>query len=119
MIMPGPCTELCHQAWAATQARAAVRSFSIQAESTLFTSTEPCVMCTGAIYWAGILRVVFALSEGDLGAMVPEQSGVPTLSLPSREVFARGGRAVEVVGPVSIEAATEVHLGFWAGESPQ
>ena len=45
------------------------------AGSTLFTSTEPCVMCTGAIYWSGIRRVVFALSESDLGAMVTEQSG--------------------------------------------
>jgi len=83
------------------------------AESTLFTSTEPCVMCTGAIYWSGIPRVVFALSEGDLGAMVSDQSGVPTLSLPSREVFTRGGRPVEVVGPVAIPEATEVHRGFW------
>jgi len=83
------------------------------AESTLFTSTEPCAMCTGAIYWSGIPRVVFALSESDLGAMVTEQSGVPTLSLPSREVFARGGRPVEVVGPVAIDEATEVHRGFW------
>ncbi|WP_066043513.1 nucleoside deaminase [Herbiconiux solani] len=83
------------------------------AGSTLFTSTEPCAMCTGAIYWAGIPRVVFALSEADLGAMVTEQSGVPTLALPSREVLAHGGRVVEVVGPVALPAATEVHLEFW------
>ena len=31
--------------------------------STLYTSTEPCAMCAGAIYWSGIGRVVFALSE--------------------------------------------------------
>jgi tRNA(Arg) A34 adenosine deaminase TadA len=83
------------------------------AASVLYTSTEPCAMCTGAIYWAGIPRVVFALSEADLGAMVSEQSGVPTLALPSREVFARGGRPVEVVGPVALPAATTVHHGFW------
>ena len=29
----------------------------------LYTSTEPCAMCAGAIYWAGISKVVFALAE--------------------------------------------------------
>ncbi len=83
------------------------------AGSTLYTSTEPCAMCTGAIYWAGIRRIVFALSEGGLREIVGAQDGVPTLALASREVLARGGRAVEVVGPVDLPAATEVHRGFW------
>ena len=38
--------------------------------STLYTSTEPCAMCAGAIYWSGIGRVVFALSEVALAEMV-------------------------------------------------
>jgi tRNA(Arg) A34 adenosine deaminase TadA len=83
------------------------------ATSTLYTSTEPCVMCTGAIYWAGIPRVVFALSEAELGELVATQAGVPTLSVPCREVFARGGRPVDVVGPVALAAAREVHQDFW------
>jgi len=81
--------------------------------STLYTSTEPCVMCAGAIYWAGIGRVAYALPEQMLGAMVPEQDGEATLDLPCREVFARGGNTVSVAGPALIEAATEVHRGFW------
>src|SRR5262245_8442615 len=31
--------------------------------SVLYTSCEPCAMCTGTIYWAGIRTVVFALSS--------------------------------------------------------
>ncbi len=31
----------------------------------LFTSCEPCPMCLGAIYWAGIKRVVFASDRDD------------------------------------------------------
>ncbi|MFD7102034.1 nucleoside deaminase [Streptomyces celluloflavus] len=27
---------------------------------SLYTSTEPCAMCSGAIYWGGIGRVVYA-----------------------------------------------------------
>ena len=30
--------------------------------STLYTSTEPCAMCAGAIYWTGVRRVVFGTS---------------------------------------------------------
>lgn len=83
------------------------------AASTLYTSTEPCAMCAGAIYWSGIPRVVFALSESGLAGIVAEQEGVPTLSLPCREVFARGGRPVAVAGPADLPEATDVHDGFW------
>ncbi|HEU4720215.1 MAG TPA: nucleoside deaminase [Gemmatimonadaceae bacterium] len=83
------------------------------AASTLYTSTEPCAMCAGAIYWSGIPRVVFALSEGSLAAIVAEQEGVPTMRLPCREVFARGGRPVVVAGPVDLPEAVDVHAGFW------
>jgi tRNA(Arg) A34 adenosine deaminase TadA len=85
----------------------------ILAASTLYTSTEPCAMCAGAIYWSGIGRVVFALSAEDLTAMVEEEGGIPPLRLPCREVFARGGRAIVVDGPVALPSATAVHEGFW------
>jgi tRNA(Arg) A34 adenosine deaminase TadA len=70
-------------------------------------------MCAGAIYWSGIGRVVYALSEDVLIEMVREQEGVPTMAMPCREVFARGGRAIEVVGPVDVDGARAVHEGFW------
>ena len=83
------------------------------ATSTLYTSTEPCAMRAGAIYWSGIARVVYALSEHELAAIVAEQEGVPTMHLPCREVFARGGRPVAVAGPADLPEATAVHEGFW------
>lgn len=81
--------------------------------STLYTSTEPCAMCAGAIYWAGIPRVVYALPETALLALVPAQDGEPTMDLPCREVFARAGRPVEVAGPALETEAAAVHDGFW------
>ncbi|WP_285553020.1 nucleoside deaminase [Actinoplanes regularis] len=84
------------------------------AGGTLYTSTEPCAMCAGAIYWSGVGRVVFALSEAELNTMVSEEEGIPPLRLPSREVFARGGRPIAVAGPVPLPSATEVHRGFWS-----
>jgi tRNA(Arg) A34 adenosine deaminase TadA len=93
--------------------RAAAATLGVEALATsvLYTSTEPCAMCSGAIYWAGIPRVVYALGEDELRAMVT--GGEPTLELPSREVFARGGRDVLVDGPADLPSAREVHAGFW------
>ena len=35
-------------------------------DCTMYTSAEPCAMCAGAVYWAGIGRVVYGLSEARL-----------------------------------------------------
>jgi len=83
------------------------------AEYTLYTSTEPCAMCSGAIYWAGIGRVVFALGESELRDLTGANPENPTLALPCREVFARGQREITVEGPVDLPEARAVHAGFW------
>lgn len=81
--------------------------------ATLYTSAEPCAMCAGAIYWAGIGRVVYGLSESRLLALTGSHPENPTLALPCREIFARGQRAIEVAGPLLEEEAAAVHEGFW------
>jgi tRNA(Arg) A34 adenosine deaminase TadA len=83
------------------------------ASATLYTSTEPCAMCAGAIYWAGVSRVVFGLREGELHALTGSDPRNPTLALPCREVFARGQRPIEVIGPLLEDEARAVHDGFW------
>jgi len=72
-------------------------------------------MCTGAIYWAGIGRVVFAMSEADLRAITGDHPQNPTLALPCRDVLAAGSRLtpVEVVGPLVADEAAVHHRGFW------
>jgi tRNA(Arg) A34 adenosine deaminase TadA len=81
--------------------------------ATLYSSAEPCAMCAGGAYWAGVGRVVYGLSEKRLLALTGSHPENPTLSLPCREVFARGQRAVEVEGPLLEDEAAEVHRGFW------
>ncbi|MCE4943591.1 MULTISPECIES: nucleoside deaminase [Streptomyces] len=80
---------------------------------TLYTSTEPCAMCAGAIYWGNVGRVVYALGEDGLLAMTGADEKNPTMALPCRDVFAAGQRPLEVVGPVDLPEARAVHAGFW------
>lgn len=78
---------------------------------TLYTSTEPCIMCSGAIHWGQVGRVVFGLSEASLYALTNPAN--ETLRLPCREVFARSDRPIEIIGPLLEDEARLVHEGFW------
>jgi tRNA(Arg) A34 adenosine deaminase TadA len=80
---------------------------------TLYTSTEPCAMCAGAIHWGNVRRVVYALSEVGLYEIVGPSPD--HLVLPCQEVFARSQREVEVLGPATElnQEARAVHIGFW------
>lgn len=85
-------------------------------ECTLYTSAEPCAMCSGAIYWAGIGRVVFGQTERDLKAQTGAHEENPTLDLPCEVVFNAGQRPTEVVGPLLAEEAAQLQADFWAAE---
>jgi tRNA(Arg) A34 adenosine deaminase TadA len=81
--------------------------------ATLYSSAEPCAMCAGAMYWAGIGRLVYGLSEHRLRALTGNHPENPTLNLPCREVFASGQRPTEVVGPLLEDEAAALHEGIW------
>jgi len=82
-------------------------------ECTIYTSAEPCAMCAGAIYWTGLKRVVYGLTEKDLKKITGNHPENPTLDLPCEVVFAAGQRRVEVIGPMLEDEAAAVHEGFW------
>jgi tRNA(Arg) A34 adenosine deaminase TadA len=84
-----------------------------RAAATLYSSAEPCAMCSGAIYWAGIGRVVYGLSESRLKAMIGPHPENLTMALPCRTVFAAGQRAIAVEGPLIEEEAAVAHHDFW------
>jgi tRNA(Arg) A34 adenosine deaminase TadA len=85
----------------------------VLAAATLYSSAEPCAMCAGAIYWAGIGRVVYGLSEHRLRGVTGNHPENPTLDLPCREVFASGQRPTEVIGPLLEDEAAALHDGVW------
>jgi tRNA(Arg) A34 adenosine deaminase TadA len=85
---------------------------------TLYTSTEPCAMCSGAIFWSGIGAVVYALAETTLYEFTGDDPENPTLVLPCRAVFAAGRRPIVVQGPFELAQARAVHDGFWYPQRP-
>ncbi len=90
--------------------REACRSFALHElqDMTLYSSTEPCAMCAGAIYWAGIRHVVYALSAQGLAELA---SG--SFVVPCRTLFSYASDPVKVEGPLLIDEARAVHSGFW------
>jgi tRNA(Arg) A34 adenosine deaminase TadA len=98
-------------------AREAARRFDAATlwDSTLVTTVEPCAMCAGTQYWAHIGRLVYGMTERRLLELTGNHSENPTLDLPCREVFARGQKVLQVLGPVPEveEEIAALHRGFW------
>jgi tRNA(Arg) A34 adenosine deaminase TadA len=80
-------------------------------ECTLYSSTEPCAMCCGAIFWSGVRRIVFALGAKELGRLAGGRFVVP-----SRQLLAHALEPVEIIGPVELPGARAVHEGFWTAD---
>ena len=74
----------------------------------LYASCEPCAMCVGKMYWAGVRSVVYALPAEELAALAGGRFVVPC-----RELFARAADRVHVVGPLLVDDARAVHEGYW------
>jgi tRNA(Arg) A34 adenosine deaminase TadA len=79
----------------------------------MYASAEPCAMCAGAAYWAGVGRVVYGLSEHDMRALIGPHPDNLTMDLPCRVVLGAGQRVIEVVGPLLEDECRAVHDGFW------
>jgi tRNA(Arg) A34 adenosine deaminase TadA len=102
----------------AVLAREAARRFSPEVlwACSLVTTVEPCAMCAGTQYWAHIGRVIYGLSESRLLELTGAHPENPTLDLPCRQVFQRGQKPIEVIGPVpEVEPEiAELHRQFWS-----
>jgi len=81
---------------------------SIWQESVIYTSTEPCVMCCGAIYWSGVSRVVYGVTARKLESFLPNYRGIS-----SREIFEKINNEIVVVGPVLEAKGLEIHQQYW------
>ena len=102
-----------------TAMRKAVKLYSREFlwDCTLYSTAEPCCMCTGAIYWGNVGRIVYGISEKDLLALTGADEDNPTFDMPCREILAKGQKNIEVIGPIADEQlAKEIaraHIGYW------
>lgn len=82
---------------------------------TLYTSVEPCCMCAGACYWAGIGTVVYGMTEKRLAVLTGDNPENLTLDMPCEQIFAAGQRRVETRGPFAEleDEVAEGHKNFW------
>lgn len=85
---------------------------------TLYASAEPCPMCSGAIYWGNISRVVFGLSQERLYTIVRDAGGRDALKFRCRDILSHGVRSIVVLGPALEDEAAKSHESFWPGMLP-
>ncbi len=76
------------------------------ASCTVYASGEPCPMCAGAIYWAGVRRLVYGLSIETMTALAGPDAD--ELALHCAAVLASGTQRVEVLGPALEDEARRV-----------
>ena len=77
-------------------------------KAILYTSTEPCAMCAGAIFWSGISSVVYGCSAKKLGEIA-----TGSFVVPCRDIFKYGNREIAVIGPLLEAQGADIHRGFW------
>jgi tRNA(adenine34) deaminase len=76
--------------------------------ATVYASGEPCAMCAGAIFWAGVARVVFGATTEDILAAL----GGPSLPIRTATVLGTARPGVIVDGPVLRDEAVAVLQQF-------
>lgn len=84
-------------------------------DCTLYTTIEPCAMCSATQYWANIGNLVYGVSETHLLEVTGSDPENPTMDLPCRIVFEHGQKPIQVYGPY-VEVQDEimaVHQDFW------
>ncbi|SCI43896.1 nucleoside deaminase [Diplocloster agilis] len=82
---------------------------------SLYSSCEPCAMCSGGVYWANIGRIVYAMAESDLYALNSQDKQNPSFNSSCRNILEKGEQSIVIVGPVEevrLEAL-KVHEGYW------
>lgn len=82
-------------------------------QSTLYTSTAPCMVCSAAMLLGGITRVVYGVSyEG-----FEKLTGLTDNSIPCPSLYRQTGVPLEWIGPVLEEEGLQV-FRHWPGNDP-
>jgi len=75
--------------------------------TTVMASGEPCAMCSGTLFWAGVRRIVFAASQQD----ITDCLGGQILPIRCADVLAHSTNPPVVEGPLLRDEAVAVLKG--------
>ncbi len=73
---------------------------------SLYCSTEPCMLCTGAVFWSKISRIVFSVAQ----AMLQKISGGSTKT--DCRTLLKSHAWIEIVGPALSAEGLKVFEGY-------
>lgn len=88
-------------------------------DGTVYASCEPCPMCVGSMFWAGVRRVVYGLSAALLMHLAKVPGHEPTgFTLTAPVLGASTTPPMHFDGPHREDEAALPHIGFWVPRSP-
>jgi tRNA(Arg) A34 adenosine deaminase TadA len=79
--------------------------------ATLYASSEPCIMCSGAILNSGVMRVVYGTTEAQFQKFINPATDKNPLT--SREIIARTYPEIKVCGPLMEKEGLAQHAAYW------
>lgn len=112
-LTSGDCTGHAEMALV-REAQVAIGSNALQG-ATVYASGEPCAMCSGALFWSGVRRIVYAAPNRAMGDLL----GGPVLLVGCAELLAHAVPAVQVDGPVLADESLELLRSAATGRSQQ
>lgn len=80
--------------------------FSLK-EYTLYTSCEPCVMCSGAMVWANLGKLVYSVSHEQLAEIAGRN-----IMISCKEVFEKSPNQPEVIEMVLNDEGLKVFMNY-------
>lgn len=82
---------------------------------TMYSVADSCAMCTGAMYWGNLGRMLYICSEAKLKEMTGDDIRNPTLNLPSVVVIASGQKEMKITGPFPelVPEFIDLHRDYW------
>jgi len=75
-------------------------------------STEPCPMCSAAIFWSGIGKLVFASSKEGYHEIAGTANPAHIFDLSAKKLLSYGGRKIELIGPLLEQEAMELYKSW-------
>ena len=87
--------------WAGRELNASERR-----ETTMYTSTGPCEMCSGGIAQVELGGVTFSMAGREIASFLGREPGIPAAQILEPETT--------VSGPVLPEEGRSIHEGYWS-----